>query len=80
MVYWVAPQIDGDSLSYSVRERTKKAAVAAANERNLVARNAGRDEPCGPVFKVEFEYRDAFDLISRCLGEGGVEFDRARVK
>jgi hypothetical protein len=25
----------------------------------------------GPVKKVSFEYRDAFDLMSECLGEGG---------
>ena len=63
LTYWVA-ECERDSKVYSLRAKTKK---------EVVAMLATTHDPAdfGPVKKVSFEYRDAFDLMSECLGEGG---------
>ena len=38
IIYWVAERIDGESACYSVRERTKKAAVTKALEEFIARR------------------------------------------
>lgn len=66
LTYWYA-RCEDDSNAYSVRERTKRAAVRAREE----LRKGGAKY--GPVFKVTVPYKDAFDLLKSALGEGGVE-------
>ena len=66
LTYWVAKVI-GDSPSYNIRARTKKAALA------VVAQNNAEDYE--PVFKVVVEYASAFDLIDEALSEVGIEWD-----
>ncbi len=61
LTYWYARCLD-DADAYSIRERTKKAAVKAKAERH-------DPEAYGPVIKVTAEYTDAFDLMSLCSGE-----------
>lgn len=60
VTYWYSRCLD-DSDAYSIRVRTKREAVARVQE-------AGGGY--GPVMKVTVEYRDGFDLLQRCLGEG----------
>jgi hypothetical protein len=66
LTYWVA-KCENDSDAYSIRERTKKAAVAKRVE--MVEQTYGRESDYGPVKKVEVEYRDAFDLMELCSDE-----------
>jgi hypothetical protein len=61
LTYWYARALD-DSNCYSIRARTKKAALA-------IKANC---EYYGPVTKIEVEYADGFDLLSLALGEGGL--------
>lgn len=63
LIYWIAKQ--DDFPCYDIRERTKKAAQAAVEQAH------GRDY--APVHKVTVEYRDAFDLVTQALDEGGIE-------
>jgi hypothetical protein len=60
--YWVARAV-GDSQVYSIREKTRKAAVARRKEYG--------EEHFEPPVKVSFEYDNAFDLMKECLSEGG---------
>ena len=62
--YWVAECLN-DSKCYSLRAKTKKEVVA------LLASGNWRRSDYGPVKRVEFEYRDAFDLMENCLMESG---------
>ena len=63
LTYWVAV-CETDSKVYSIRERTKKAAMARAIDY--------RDtNDYGPITKVTVEYQDALDLVQKCLCEGG---------
>lgn len=63
LVYWFAPCID-DRPSYSIRERTRRAAKQAV---------AAQPESYGPVRKIVVQYKDAFDLLTTVLGEGWME-------
>ena len=60
LTYWLADCLN-DSDVFSIRERTKKAAVAKLAEY----------EPgwFGPVRKVTVEYDDGFDLMHECSCE-----------
>ncbi len=60
--YWHAQHLT-DVPAYNVRAKTKREALA-------LKREIGPQE-YGPVEKVTVEYRDTFDLIEKCLGEGG---------
>jgi hypothetical protein len=62
VTYWIA-DVKGDAPCYSIRKRTRKAVVMALE---TTQGNFGRPR------KVVVEYVDGFDLISRCLSEGGL--------
>ena len=64
LTYWYSRCPD-DSNAYSVRERTKKAALAA-----LATPTYDRGSWLVPV-KVTVEYQDAFDLMQACMAGGG---------
>lgn len=74
LVYWVCPVRNGrfkDSVSstftsaaYNIRAETKKEAERLRQE-------YGADD-FGPAVRHEVEYTTGFDLLERCLGEGGV--------
>ena len=75
LVYWVA-NIRGDSASYNIRARTKRECITATL--------AGAGHPVtsmplrfGKPHKVTVEYRDAFDLADKLLGEGGSDIELA---
>ena len=75
LTYWVAES--DDSFAYSVRASTKKEVIALLEKRG-----------CGPdgkrlkwepwmgdyskPHKVEVYYKDALDLLTRCLSEGRI--------
>ena len=61
LTYWKANH-EYDSNCFSIRERTKKAAVAKLS----ASRNP---EDYGPVHKVVIQYTDAFDLMTDCTDE-----------
>lgn len=63
LIYWYAA-IETDADCYSVRERTKREAKAKVAELS--------HHTFGPVTKVTVEYRDGFDLLQQCTGEGGI--------
>ena len=58
LTYWYS-ECQNDSDVYSIRERTKKAAVQALAELALPAGSTNQ----GPIVKVIVEYDDAFDLM-----------------
>jgi hypothetical protein len=62
LVYWCCARRD-DSSAYNIRARTKR----EANKQRAEMPNS-YDEPV----KVVIKYADAFDLIERALGEGGI--------
>jgi hypothetical protein len=61
LTYWYAECLR-DSEVYSIRERTRKEALAQREERGT--------ENYGPVTKVSIEYDDGFSLMQECMGEG----------
>lgn len=66
LIYWVAECLT-DSTAYSIRELSRAAVVARLNEK-------GSNAPAGTYgkpHKVTVEVRSAFDLLVRCLSEGG---------
>jgi hypothetical protein len=67
LTYWYAQCLD-DSEAYSVREKTKKAAVQKVADNPHTA--------FGPVTKVTVEYDNAFDLMEQCMGEGRGYWER----
>ena len=58
--YWVCDYEDG-STAYNIRAKTKKEALALRAEYDHAR--------YGEVRKVTICYRDAFDLLDKCLGE-----------
>ena len=64
LTYWCCRQ-EHDHECYNIRARTRK---EAARQR------AELFEPWKytPPFKVVVQFRDAFDLLSECLGEGRI--------
>ena len=68
LTYWYA-QCLTDSDCYSIRERTKKAAMAEIAERSEGDTQWGEDH-FGPLQKVTVEYNDGFELMWLCAGEG----------
>jgi len=63
LTYWYAEHLT-DSDCYSIRERTKKAALARKAEDDF--------NRYGPVVKVIVDYSDGFDLLTQATGEGGI--------
>ena len=63
LTYWACEQTD-DAPCYNIRTKTKRDATA-------IREHLGVERYSKP-FKVTIEYRDAFDLMSICLGEGSV--------
>ena len=63
LVYWYAQSLD-DADCYSIRERTKKAALARKAEDDF--------NRYGPVVKVTVDYADGFDLLAQATSEGGI--------
>lgn len=68
LTYWVCENLD-DSKAYNLRARTRREVVAMRAEYGVNA------ERFSKPFKVEMQYRDAFDLVARVLGEGGGEYE-----
>ncbi len=66
LTYWVCPR-KHDSQAYALRARTKKEALALLSEHS----SEDYDSPQ----KVVVEYKDGFDLLQKCLGEGQPEWD-----
>lgn len=62
LTYWVC-LCKSDSPAYSIRAKTKKDAEKRRNKSFNYC----------PAKKVVVEYQDAFDLLCKCLDEGGVE-------
>ena len=67
LTYWVAP-IETDSPCYNIRQPTRKAVNAILAEMTPEMR-----ADYGKPRKVVVEYNNAFDLVDRALGEGGIE-------
>lgn len=66
LTYWVADALD-DSRAYSIRARTRTRC------RELVLEQGQYAEGYGIPRKVVVEYKDAFQLVTLALGEGGIE-------
>ena len=70
LTYWVSMNEESDH--YNLRERTRKACLEARFEATGVRAPANQwAANFGPVHKVTVEFKDSFDLLTRCLGEGG---------
>jgi hypothetical protein len=65
LIYWIAVRLD-DRRCYSIRERTRDACAKARRE-------SGVPRSYATPKKVVVEYEDAFDLVRKLLGDGGVE-------
>lgn len=65
LVYWCCAALN-DHRTYSIRTRTRKEAKAELVKMGEHAKNYGKPT------KVTVEYRDAFHLITKALGEGGI--------
>lgn len=63
LTYWVCPCKD-DHQCYGVRARTRREALAEREQLGV--------ERFGKPVKMVVEYRDAFDLATQALGEGGL--------
>ena len=63
LTYWVAP-IKDDHSCYNIRTKTKREALALVE--------AYGSERFGRVQKSFVYYKDAFDLATMALGEGGL--------
>ncbi len=68
LTYWYGEMLD-DSNVYSIRTKTKREAIALKKE-------YGHNR-YGPIVKVTVEYANAFELMTACMGEGGLwqEYD-----
>ena len=60
LTYWICDCLD-DNPAYNIRAKTKKEALQIREERG----EESYDEPRKHIVN----YKDAFDLMSRCLGE-----------
>jgi len=63
LTYWVAP-INDDHPCYNIRTKTKREALALVEEYGA--------ERFGKVQKCVVYYKDAFDLATHAMGEGGL--------
>lgn len=63
LTYWVAP-IKDDHSCYNIRTKTKREALALVE--------AYGSERFGKVQKSVVYYKDAFDLATMAMGEGGL--------
>lgn len=78
--YWVANCLN-DNEAYSLRRKTKKEIMTYFAENGFKLRKVGDElQYCNEDFsnrfsiphKVQVQYSDGFDLLSQCLGEGGI--------
>tara|TARA_R110002049_G_scaffold36683_1_gene116648 strand:+ start:274 stop:516 length:243 start_codon:yes stop_codon:yes gene_type:complete len=67
LTYWYAECLN-DSDCYSIREKTKSAAIA--EKASLY-----NPEGYGPVIKVTVEYDNAFDLMEKCSDEFSMHWE-----
>ena len=67
LTYWVA-QCLNESDAYSMRARTRKECVAMLTDDY-------NPEDYAPPKKVTIEYRDGFDLLLECSGEGRLHWE-----
>jgi len=63
LTYWKCKCLD-DHDCYSIRAKTRKEAVERRDEYN--------PEAFSEPYRVEIEYSSGFDLMTQCLGEGGL--------
>jgi hypothetical protein len=66
LAYWIADNLV-DSPCYSIRARTREICAERKRAEGEYAKNYASPR------KIVVEYRDAFDLVAKALGEGGVE-------
>jgi hypothetical protein len=66
LTYWCCNQTT-DHQCYNLRARTKKEVLAMKKDHG----GSGYSQP----FKVTVEYKDAFDLMNQCMGEGSLGED-----
>ena len=81
LTYWVAEN-KTDSKSYNIRRKTKKEVIEELQRRELHPitiegvtewfQHDGTRPQFGNPHKITVEYKDGFDLICQCLGEGGI--------
>ncbi len=78
VTYWIA-SCEDDSSVYSLREKTKKEAIRKLTEEyglkrvkrtDTINMVIGRPE-YSDVYKVEYYYKDAFDMLQDLLAEAG---------
>lgn len=69
LTYWTVPCLD-DSSVYDIREKTKKAALAKCADLTSEPHLKGAYNP-KDIEKVVIEFKDSFELLDNCLGEGG---------
>ncbi len=67
LTYWYAECLN-DSEYYSIREKTKSAAIAEKASRH-------NPEDYGPVIKVTVEYDSAFNLMKECSDEFSMHWE-----
>ncbi len=65
--YWLIPILD-DSPAYSIREKTRKAALAELATRGDTSRY-------GKPKKVVVKYSDIHSLLFKALGEGSISYE-----
>jgi len=65
LTYWKAERLD-DADAYSIREKTRKAALAKLAEYE----DTDYGVRFGPLVKVTLDYSDGFELMECLLGEG----------
>lgn len=65
LTYWIAHCLT-DSPAYSIRRKTKKEVQAALDQENIDKSSYSKPK------KVVVEYESGFDLLTSCLGEGGL--------
>jgi hypothetical protein len=68
LVYWVAECLN-DSHVYSIRERTRRACIEQLKKAGAFCASPPN---YGTPHKVVVEYDSAFDLLTKCLSEGGI--------
>ncbi len=59
LTYWIADNVSG-SANYSIRAATRRECEATRQKWGAVG--------YGPPRKVSVQYRDALDLVDKCLG------------
>ena len=63
LVYWVSSQTD-DNPCYNLRAKTRRECTAMRVNHDVKRFSKPK--------KVTIQYLDTFDLLDKCLGEGGI--------